>query len=56
VTRKLIGNPQTGNNAHSVAVDATTHQVYLPYSSAAAPAGCSTCSNFPDGGVMVFAQ
>jgi hypothetical protein len=56
VTRTLIANPQTGNNAHSVAVDATTHQVYMPYSSAAAPAGCSTCSNVPDGGVLVFAQ
>jgi hypothetical protein len=55
-SRTLIANPQTGNNAHSVTVDATTHQVYLPYSSATAPAGCSTCSNFPDGGVMVFAQ
>jgi hypothetical protein len=56
VTRTLIGSPQSGNNAHSVTVDATTHQVYMPYSSAAAPAGCSTCSNVPDGGVLVFAQ
>src|ERR1700681_4809471 len=56
VSRTLIATPQSGNNAHSVTVDATTHQVYMPYSSAAAPAGCSTCSNFPDGGVMVFAQ
>jgi hypothetical protein len=56
VTRTLIATPQSGNNAHSVTVDATTHQVYMPYSSAAAPPGCSTCSNVPDGGVMVFAQ
>ena len=56
VTRTLIATPQTGNNAHSVTVDAATHQVYMPYSSAAAPAGCSTCSNVPDGGVLVFAQ
>jgi hypothetical protein len=56
VTRTLIGNPQSGNNAHSITVDATTHQVYMPYSSAAAPAGCSTCSNVPEGGVMVFRQ
>jgi hypothetical protein len=55
-SRTLIGNPQSGNNAHSVTVDATTHQVYLPYSSATAPGGCATCSNFPDGGVMVFQQ
>ena len=56
VSRTLIASPVSGNNAHSVAVDATTHQVYMPYSSAAAPAGCSTCSNVPDGGVLVFAQ
>jgi len=56
VSRTLIATPVTGNNAHSVTVDATTHQVYMPYSSAAAPAGCSTCSNVPDGGVLVFAQ
>ena len=55
-SRTLLANPQSGNNAHSVTVDATTHQVYLPYSSAAAPGGCSTCSNVPDGGVLVFAQ
>ena len=56
VTRTLIATPGTGNNAHSVTVDAATHQVYMPYSSAAAPAGCSTCINVPDGGVLVFAQ
>jgi hypothetical protein len=56
VSRTLIATPVSGNNAHSVAVDATTHQVYMPYSSAAAPAGCSTCGNVPDGGVLVFQQ
>ena len=55
-SRTLIATPVSGNNAHSVAVDATTHQVYMPYSSAAAPAGCSTCGNVPDGGVLVFQQ
>jgi hypothetical protein len=55
-TRMVIGNPPTGNNAHSVTVDPTTHQVYLPYSSATAPAGCANCSNVPDGGVLVFQE
>jgi hypothetical protein len=55
-SRTVIGTPVTGNNAHSVAADAATHQVYLPYSSAAAPAGCSTCGNLTEGGVMVFQQ
>jgi len=48
----------SGNNAHSVASDPVTHQVYMPFSSAAAPAGCvaSTCSLVPNGGVMVFQE
>jgi hypothetical protein len=32
-----------------------THQVYLPFSSAAAPAGCATCAaNLPGPGVGVY--
>ncbi len=53
-SRQIVSGPLSGNNAHAVAVDAATHQAYMPYSSSAAPAGCSTCSNFPTGGVMVF--
>jgi DNA-binding beta-propeller fold protein YncE len=53
-TRTLVRAVPTGNNAHSVAVDGTTRMVYLPYSSASAPAGCSTCSEVPNGGVMVI--
>jgi len=43
----------TGNNAHSVAYDAADRQVYLPYSSAAAPAGCLGCEANNEGGVLV---
>jgi DNA-binding beta-propeller fold protein YncE len=54
-TRQIVGSVATGNNAHSVAVDPVTHQAYLPYSSAVAPAGCATCAaNFPSGGVGVY--
>ena len=54
-TRKVFATPTSGNNAHAVAVDALTHQAYLPYSSAKAPAGCATCASSPNGGVLVFA-
>jgi hypothetical protein len=53
-SRQIIGNAPTGNNAHSVGVDPVSHQVYLPYSSSAAPGGCSTCAAFPSGGVGVY--
>jgi hypothetical protein len=54
-TRQVFTNPTSGNNAHAVAVDGPSHQAYLPYSSATAPAGCATCASSPNGGVMVFA-
>src|SRR5450432_1949120 len=54
-SRQIIASVATGNNAHSVGVDPVSHQVYMPYSSAGAPAGCATCaSNFPSGGVGVY--
>ena len=55
-TRKIVTSIPTGNNAHSIAVDPMTHQVYLPYSSASAPGGCATCAanNFISGGVGVY--
>jgi hypothetical protein len=53
--RRLITQTPSGNNAHSVGVDAVTHQAYLPYSSATAPGGCATCATtFPNGGVLVY--
>jgi DNA-binding beta-propeller fold protein YncE len=58
-TRSLVKTVVTGNNAHSVAVDPATHQVYLPFSSASAPAGCPTCttdSPLGNGGVLVFEE
>ena len=44
-----------GNNAHAVAVDPATHEIFMPFSSATAPAGCATCDEVPPtGGVLVF--
>jgi len=53
-TRSVVVQTVSGNNAHAVTVDAVTHQAFLPYSSAAAPAGCATCSTYPNGGVLVY--
>jgi len=55
-SRTVVSMRPTGNNAHSVAVDPATHQIYMPYSSATAPGGCdpSTCGAVPNGGVLVF--
>jgi len=53
-TRSVTSSLFTGNNAHSVAYDAQDAQVYLPYSSAAAPAGCLGCEQNPEGGVLVY--
>src|SRR5262249_38665602 len=46
----------TGNNAHSVAVDRVSGQIFVPFSSATAPAGCATCTanGLTDGGISVF--
>ena len=52
-TRQVVASPESGNNAHAIAVDSVTHQAYMPYSSSARPAGCATC--YPNGGVLVFA-
>jgi hypothetical protein len=53
-SRTLVKSIATGNNAHSVAVDPGTGQVFLPASSAAAPAGCTGCDNVLNGGVIVY--
>jgi DNA-binding beta-propeller fold protein YncE len=55
-SRQLVRSIPTGNNAHSVAVDRVTGQVFLPYSSATAPSGCPQCAqnSFVDGGVSIF--
>jgi len=55
-TRKVAGFAPVGNNAHSVGVDPATGTIFVPYSSAAAPAGCGTCSDlgFINGGISVF--
>jgi len=49
-THTVVERLQSGNNAHSMAVDPTTNIAYVPHSSAAAPAGCATCSTFLGGG------
>lgn len=54
--RTAIQAQDSGNNAHSVALDPATHQLYMPYSSGTAPPGCaSICIERPNGGVLVFA-
>jgi hypothetical protein len=56
-TRKLVKTLVTGNNAHSVAVDPLSGEVFVPFSSAASPAGCPTCAanGFNAPGISVFA-
>jgi hypothetical protein len=56
-TRAVVAKYNTGNNAHSVAVDPSSGQVFVPYSSATSPGGCPGCAanGFVNGGVSVFA-
>jgi hypothetical protein len=53
----IVASYNTGNNAHSVAVDPQRGFVFVPYSSATNPAGCGTCTanGFITGGISVFA-
>jgi len=55
-SKQVIASVATGNNAHSVAVDPVTGDVFVPYSSATAPAGCPNCAanGFTDGGISIF--
>ena len=53
-SRTVVKSIGTGNNAHSVAVDSGTQQVFLPASSAVAPGGCTGCDNVLNGGVIVY--
>ena len=55
-SRTLVQTALSGNNAHSVAVDAVTHRVYMPFSSSTAPAGCTGCDIVPTGGVRMFQE
>jgi DNA-binding beta-propeller fold protein YncE len=55
-SRTLAQIAFSGNNAHSVAFDPVTRRAYLPFSSSAAPAGCTGCDQVPNGGVLVFQQ
>ncbi|MDH6146920.1 MULTISPECIES: YncE family protein [Paraburkholderia] len=55
--RSVVTRLNTGNNAHSVAIDPATGLIFVPYSSATSPAGCPSCAanGFVNGGVSVFA-
>jgi hypothetical protein len=50
----VVTQLKTGNNAHSVAVDAATAKAFVPISSGPSPAGCATCSTEP-AGLLTFA-
>jgi hypothetical protein len=52
----IVAQLPSGNNAHSIAVDPTTGYIFMPISSATAPAGCGTCAanGFNSAGVAVF--
>lgn len=54
-TRTVIGMLPTGNNAHSVAYDPATHQLYVPVSSDTKPAGCGDCTN-GSAGLLLFSS
>ena len=55
-SRSVVQRVSTGNNAHSVAVDPATGLVFVPYSSATAPAGCPICTTeqLLNGGVAIY--
>ena len=56
-SRALVATLPTGNNAHSVAVDPVTGEVFMPYSKATTPAGGVPTAGFggnPAGGIIVF--
>jgi hypothetical protein len=52
----IVAQLPSGNNAHSVAVDPSTGFIFMPISSATAPAGCGTCAanGFTSAGVAVY--
>jgi hypothetical protein len=56
-SRSVVARLNTGNNAHSVAIDPATGLIFIPYSSATSPTGCPACAanGFVNGGVSVFA-
>jgi len=55
-THAVLAQLPAGNNAHSVAVDPASGHVFMPISSASAPAGCSTCAanGFINAGVAIY--
>jgi DNA-binding beta-propeller fold protein YncE len=55
-THAIVRSIRTGNNAHSVAVDPVSGQVFVPFSGPTAPAGCADCAanGYLNGGVSIF--
>jgi hypothetical protein len=53
-THAVVTRLQSGNNAHSVAIDPTTGKAFVPASSGASPAGCASCSA-EAAGLLTFA-
>jgi DNA-binding beta-propeller fold protein YncE len=55
-TRTISHSIRIGNNAHSVAVDPVSGQIFMPYSGPTAPSGCADCdaNGFRNGGVLIF--
>ena len=55
-THNVVRRISTGNNAHSVAVDPVTGQVFVPFSSATAPVGCPICTTtgYVNGGIAIY--
>jgi hypothetical protein len=51
-TRTIAGMADTGNNAHSVASDPVTSNIFVPISSDKAPGGCPTCQRGTAGLLM----
>ncbi len=54
-THAVLARLPSGNNAHSVGVDAATYKAFVPISSGSSPAGCSTCDPATPAGLLTFA-
>lgn len=56
--RTVVARVPSGNFAHSVSVDPASKLIFMPYSSATVPAGCTTCAanGFVNGGVIVYSM
>ena len=53
-TRTIVAQLQSGNNAHSVAVDGITKKAFMPVSSGTSPGGCATCGISDPASLLTF--